>query len=51
MRDSHETRRQFLTYFASIGLGSTLASGVLWARMQDAGTSTNTNEMITDALR
>ena len=32
-----ETRRRFMAHFASIGLGTTLAPGVLWARMQDAG--------------
>jgi Asp-tRNA(Asn)/Glu-tRNA(Gln) amidotransferase A subunit family amidase len=39
-----------MVHFASIGLGSTLAPGVLWARMQDAGTTTITLEMITEAL-
>src|SRR5262245_24757641 len=49
--DTIETRRRFLTHFASIGLGSTLAPGVLWARMQDAGAKTITLEMITEALK
>ena len=28
-------RRQFVNYFASIGLGSTLLPGVLWAKLED----------------
>ena len=51
MIDSTETRRRFITHFASIGLGSTLVPGVLWARMQDAGTSQLTLAMVTDALK
>src|SRR6185295_15453222 len=46
-----DTRRQFMAHFASIGLGTTLAPGVLWARMQDAGTQTITLAMLTDALQ
>ena len=46
-----ETRRRFMTHFASIGLGATLVPGVLWARMQDAGAAAVTLEMLTDALR
>ncbi len=45
------TRRRFMTYFASVGLGSTLAPGVVWARMQDAGTKTITLAMITEAMK
>ena len=37
MIDTVETRRRFMTHFASVGLGTTLVPGVLWARMQDAG--------------
>ena len=51
MSELNETRRRFMTYFASVGLGSTLAPGVAWARMQDAGSQTITLEMITDALK
>jgi Asp-tRNA(Asn)/Glu-tRNA(Gln) amidotransferase A subunit family amidase len=51
MADLFETRRRFMTHFASIGLGTTLAPGVLWARMQDAGANRVTLEMVTDALR
>ena len=46
-----ETRRRFMTHFAGIGLGTTLAPGILWARMQDAGTNTITLEMLTAALQ
>lgn len=51
MADLNDSRRRFMTYFASVGLGTTLAPGVLWARMQDAGTQTITLAMITDALK
>src|SRR5262245_35058890 len=37
MSDLNETRRRFMAHFAGVGLGGTLAPGVLWARMQDAG--------------
>ena len=40
-----------MAHFASIGLGSTLVPGVLWARMQDAGAQTVTLAMVTDALK
>src|SRR5215470_14548693 len=46
-----ETRRRFMAHFASIGLGTTLAPGVLWARMQDAGEKKITLAMITDAMK
>jgi hypothetical protein len=51
MTDLNETRRRFMTHFASVGLGTTLAPGILWARMQDAGSHTITLEMLTDALK
>jgi hypothetical protein len=47
----NETRRRFMAHFASIGLGSTLAPGIVWARMQDAGTQTITLAMVTEALK
>ena len=47
----HETRRRFMTHFASIGLGSTLVPGIVWARMQDAGAHKVTLEMVTDAMK
>jgi Asp-tRNA(Asn)/Glu-tRNA(Gln) amidotransferase A subunit family amidase len=46
-----ETRRRFLAHFAATGLGSTLLPGVLWARMQDAGTARVTVAMVTEALK
>ena len=46
-----ETRRRFIAYFASAGLGSTLAPGVIWARMQDQGAQRVTLDMVTDALK
>src|SRR5260370_28529433 len=45
------TRRRFMAHFAGIGLGATLAPGVVWARMQDAAADTVTLEMLTDALK
>jgi len=45
------TRRRFMAHFASIGLGATLAPGVIWARMQDAGTKTITLDMVADAMK
>jgi Asp-tRNA(Asn)/Glu-tRNA(Gln) amidotransferase A subunit family amidase len=40
-----------MAHFASIGLGATLAPGVIWARMQDAGTKTITLDMVADAMK
>jgi len=40
-----------MTHFASIGLGTTLAPGIIWARMQDAGDSTITLAMVADAMK
>ena len=40
-----------MTHFASIGLGSTLAPGIVWARMQDAQAQRITLAMVTDALK
>ena len=51
MSDLNATRRRFMAHFAGIGLGSTLAPGILWARMQDAGAKTITLAMVTDAMR
>jgi len=51
MPDVHETRRRFMTHFAGIGLGTTLAPGIIWARMQDAGASRITVEMVADAMK
>jgi Asp-tRNA(Asn)/Glu-tRNA(Gln) amidotransferase A subunit family amidase len=46
-----DTRRRFMTHFAGIGLGATLAPGVLWARMQDQGVQRVTLDMVTSALK
>src|SRR5262245_55259186 len=46
-----KTRRRFMAYFSSLGLGATLVPGVLWARMQDAGAQSITLAMVTDALK
>jgi Asp-tRNA(Asn)/Glu-tRNA(Gln) amidotransferase A subunit family amidase len=51
MPDLHETRRRFMTHFASIGLGTTLVPGVVWARMQDAGEKKITLAMVADAMK
>ncbi len=47
----HESRRRFIAHSSSIGLGTTLVPGVLWARMQDAGAQTVTLAMVTEALQ
>src|SRR5688572_6638630 len=46
-----KTRRKFMAYFSSVGLGSTLVPGILWARMQDAGAQQISLAMVTDALK
>jgi Asp-tRNA(Asn)/Glu-tRNA(Gln) amidotransferase A subunit family amidase len=51
MPDVNEARRRFMAHFASIGLGTTLAPGILWARMQDAGGKKITLAMVTDAMK
>ncbi len=51
MTSTPEARRRFLAHFTAIGLGSSLAPGVLWARMQDAGADRVTLAMVTDALK
>src|SRR5262245_31604615 len=51
MTELNATRRRFMAHFASIGLGSTLAPGILWARMQDTGAKTITLEMVDDAMK
>ncbi|MBI4472686.1 MAG: amidase [Acidobacteria bacterium] len=48
---TNESRRRFMAYFSSIGLGSTLVPGILWARMQDAGAQQINLEMLTNALK
>ena len=44
------SRRRFLVYFSSVGLGSTLLPGVLWAKMQEQGAARITAAMLKDAL-
>jgi len=44
------TRRQFITYFSSVGLASTLLPGVLWAKLQEEQTARVTSAMLKDAL-
>jgi Asp-tRNA(Asn)/Glu-tRNA(Gln) amidotransferase A subunit family amidase len=51
MTNIDQARRRFMAHFAGVGLGATLAPGVLWARMQDAGAQRVTLAMVTDALR
>jgi len=51
MRAVDDTRRRFMTHFASIGLGTTLAPGIIWARMQDGGAKKITVEMVADAMK
>ena len=51
MPDLNDTRRRFMAHFAGIGLGATLAPGILWARMQDAAAKTITVGMIADAMK
>ncbi len=43
------SRRQFIEYFACIGLSSTLLPGVLWADMQQLKTQKITKEMLKNA--
>ncbi len=40
-----------MAHFAGIGLGSTLAPGIIWARMQDAGEKTITLAMVAEAMK
>jgi Asp-tRNA(Asn)/Glu-tRNA(Gln) amidotransferase A subunit family amidase len=51
MKNIDQTRRRFMAHFAGAGLATTLAPGILWARMQDAGTQRVTLAMVTDALK
>src|SRR5215203_1173086 len=51
MKNLDHTRRRFMATCAGAGLGTTLVPGVLWARMQDAGTPKLTLAMVNEALR
>ncbi len=42
-------RRQFIQYFASMGLSSSLLPGVLWAKLQEQKAQKITREMLRDA--
>jgi len=44
------TRRQFLSYFSSAGLATTLLPGVLWAKLQEERASRVTSAMLKEAL-
>src|SRR5262245_39076702 len=50
-RSVEDSRRRFITYFSSIGLGTTLVPGILWGRMQETGAQTITLEMLTTSLK
>jgi Asp-tRNA(Asn)/Glu-tRNA(Gln) amidotransferase A subunit family amidase len=50
MKNVDETRRRFMSYFAGIGLGSTLLPGVLWGQLRQSGTQTITSDMLTNSL-
>ncbi|HKB91866.1 MAG TPA: amidase [Opitutaceae bacterium] len=49
MNTPSESRRRFITSFAALGLSSTLLPGVLWGKMEEAGTQTVTADMLKDA--
>ena len=51
MKTLDTTRRRFMATFAGAGLGSTLVPGVVWARVQDSGTSRVTLAMVNEALK
>ncbi len=42
-------RRQFLQYFASMGLSSSLLPGILWAKLHEQKAQKVTREMLRDA--
>src|ERR1051326_2114072 len=46
-----DSRRRFMAYFSSIGLGTTLVPGILWGRMQETGAQTITLDMLTTSLK
>src|SRR5437660_6265474 len=45
-----QSRRQFIGYFSSIGLSSTLLPGGLWSQVQEQQATTVTPEMLKHAL-
>jgi Asp-tRNA(Asn)/Glu-tRNA(Gln) amidotransferase A subunit family amidase len=50
MKNIDGARRRFLAHFSALGLGGTLLPGVLWAQVQEQGSSTITAEMLKGAL-
>ena len=50
MNAQGEARRQFLSYFSSLGLGTTLLPGVLWAQIQQDDQQRVTLAMLKNAL-
>lgn len=50
MLDTDPTRRRFTACFAGAGLATTLLPGVLWTKMQEAGSDEITSDMLVDAL-
>src|SRR5262245_45593589 len=46
-----ESRRRFMAYFSSVGLGATLVPGILWGKMQETGAQQITLEMLTTSLK
>jgi len=50
MINTNATRRQFVRYFSSVGLSSTLLPGALWAQVQEQGAAKVTPEMLQHAL-
>src|SRR5215207_229591 len=49
MTETTFDRRAFMAYFSSVGLGSTLLPGVLWAQLQQQQAPEITKEMIAGA--
>ena len=47
--DHSRSRRSFLAYFSSIGLGSTLLPGVLWGRLEEQKPAQVTRQMLREA--
>ena len=50
MANLDDTRRRFMTHFAGLGLTATLLPGVLWAKMQQAGSDRITTDMLKSSL-
>jgi hypothetical protein len=44
------SRRRFMAYFGSLGLGATMVPEILWSRVQDPAAPRITLEMVKDAL-